>query len=395
MRTPSSLPPKKQRGAAILLAMLIVVLVATAAAGTLWRQAQVMEVEAAERDRAQAVWVLNGLLDWARIIVREDDKPSGSNSNPKRVDYLDEPWSKELKASSLSAFLALDKNDSGGRDTADLAQAFFSGRIEDQNSKFNLPDLLADDLNGFEPHYEAVFNRLCSILSIPEAERDYFKAAYLRAARAMAGKSAADLPAGMAQMLSRAPRSESSTSETVYKPEDALFPVQLEQLPWLGASSNTVDALRPYLVSFLPSSIERPRTRQKININTADAVMLKAAIDGCDDNCAQQIRQMSLSSAIKGFADADALFSQAAFKSLRERNANAPIDGKSQLFKVMGKLQLDKLIVEEIAIIWRPDAGDAMVYQRERSALGQFINEGEDSEALGADDLEALYRREN
>ena len=375
--------------------MLVVVLVATAAAGTLWRQAQVMEVEAAERDRAQAAWVLNGLLDWARIIVREDDRPSGNNSNPRRVDYLDEPWSKELKASSLSAFLSLDKNDSGGRDTQDLSQAFFSGRIEDQNSKFNLPDLLADDLNGFDPAYEPVFNRLCSLLSIPDAERDYFKAAYLRAARAKAGKSSADLPAHIAQMLQNTSAKSTAPSEDIYRPEDALLPMSVDQLVWLGSSSATIDRLRPYLVIFLPTPIDHPRARQKINVNTADATMLKAAIDGCDDNCAQQIRQMSLSSNIKGFGDANHLFAQAAFSALAQRNANAPIDGKSQLFKVMGKLQINRLIVEETAVIWRPSAGDASVYERERAALGQFIDESEDSEALGVDDLAELYRREN
>ena len=383
-------PTRKPRGAAILLAMLVVVLVATAAAGAVWRQAQVMEVEAAERDRAQAVWVLNGLLDWARIIIREDDKPSGNNSNPRRVDYLDEPWAKELKASSLAAFLALDKNDSGGRDTADMANAFFSGKFEDQNSKFNLPDLLADDLNGFDPAYEAVFNRLCALLSVPDAERDYFKAAYLRAARTKAGKTGQD-----GNMPAAPKRPEGQSLDPAYQPGDALFPMTLEQLPWLGADTATVDRLRPYLVSFLPTRIDQPRQRQKININTADAVMLKAAIDGCDDNCAQQIRQMSLSTAIKGFADADQLFAQSAFASLKARNSSAPIDGKSQLFKVMGKLQVNQLIVEEIALIWRPSAGDASVYSRDRSALGSFINEGEDSDALGTDDLAALYKREN
>ncbi|MFI0546338.1 MAG: type II secretion system minor pseudopilin GspK [Brachymonas sp.] len=386
---------QRERGAAILLAMLIVVLVATAAAGTLWRQAQVMAVEAAERDRAQAAWVLNGLLDWARIIVREDDRPSGNNSSPRRVDYLDEPWAKELKASSLAAFLALDKNDSGGRDTQDLNEAFFSGRIEDQNSKFNLPDLLADDLKGFDSHYEAVFNRLCSLLSIPDAERDYFKAAYLRAARAKAGRGSEDLPANIAQMLQRPrPGGDEAAQDEETKSEDALFPMSLEQLAWLGASTATLDRLRPYLVIFLPTRIDQARTRQSININTADAIMLKAAIDGCDDNCAQQIRQMSLSSGIKGFDSATQLFAQTAFKSLAERNASAPISGTSQLFKVMGKLQVNRLMVEEIAVIWRPNPGDATVYTRERAALGNFIDEGADSQALGADDLAALYQRE-
>ena len=39
-----------QRGAAILLAMLILVLITSLAAGSTWRQSQVLEVEAAERE---------------------------------------------------------------------------------------------------------------------------------------------------------------------------------------------------------------------------------------------------------------------------------------------------------------------------------------------------------
>lgn len=63
---------RAQRGAALLLAMLIVVLVVTLTSGMVWQQARAIEVEGAERARAQSAWILHGALDWARLILSED-----------------------------------------------------------------------------------------------------------------------------------------------------------------------------------------------------------------------------------------------------------------------------------------------------------------------------------
>ena len=81
--------PRGQRGAALLLAMLILALVATTAAGMAWHQQRAIEVESAERARAQAAWILNGALDWARLILREDARSGGA-------DHLGEPWAVPL-----------------------------------------------------------------------------------------------------------------------------------------------------------------------------------------------------------------------------------------------------------------------------------------------------------
>jgi len=71
-----------QRGAALLLAMLTVTLVAALAASALWQQWRALEVERAERQRAQAAWILTGALDWARLILREDGRGNQTNGNP-------------------------------------------------------------------------------------------------------------------------------------------------------------------------------------------------------------------------------------------------------------------------------------------------------------------------
>ena len=58
-----------QRGAALISAMLVVTLVATLASVALWQQWKHVEVESAERHRVQSSWLLNGALDWSRLIL--------------------------------------------------------------------------------------------------------------------------------------------------------------------------------------------------------------------------------------------------------------------------------------------------------------------------------------
>ena len=91
-----------QQGAALLMAMLTVALVATLAAAGLWLQWRSIEVEAAERQRAQAHWLLLGALDWARIILREDARTAGESGQ----DHLAEPWAVPLQEARLSTFVS-------------------------------------------------------------------------------------------------------------------------------------------------------------------------------------------------------------------------------------------------------------------------------------------------
>ena len=116
---------KRERGAALLLAMLTVTLVATLSAAALWQQWRSAEVEAAERRRLQAGWILVGALDWARLILREDGR---GNRNSGASDHLGEPWATPLEEARLSSFLAADKNNSA----EELMPAFLSGEMVDE-----------------------------------------------------------------------------------------------------------------------------------------------------------------------------------------------------------------------------------------------------------------------
>ena len=159
--------PHAQRGAALLMAMLTVTLVATFAAAAAWQQWRATEVEAAERTRVQAGWVLVGALDWARLILRQDAMTGGA-------DYLSEPWAVPLEEARLSTFLAAGQGPAGGApsdsDDDNAMNEFLSGRIIDLQSRLNVLNLVAGGTVS-QPAMLA-FGRLFSVLGLPQSELD-------------------------------------------------------------------------------------------------------------------------------------------------------------------------------------------------------------------------------
>ena len=200
-----------------------------------------VEVEGAERTRAQAAWILTGSLDWARLILREDAR-SG------RPTALTEPWATPLAESRLSTFLAADKNNNAEDDGP---EAFLSGAITDAQSRFNLANLLDTTGRISQPDLDAL-ERLCQTvgLSTDIASRI---AGGLRDAQA--GGSAA-----------------------------MLRPRSLAQLTWLGLDATSIAALQPY-ATLLP-------VRTPVNANTAPREVLAAVIKGLDLATAERLVQL-------------------------------------------------------------------------------------------------------
>ena len=145
----------RSRGAALLIAMSLLVLVSTLAAGMVWQQHRAIQVEAAERSRTQSAWILNGALDWARLILREDARSGGPTA-------LSEPWATPLAEARLSTFLAADKdnNAEGGPD------AFLSGVITDMQSRYNLRNMVGADNKIVESEF-LTLQKLCEAANAP------------------------------------------------------------------------------------------------------------------------------------------------------------------------------------------------------------------------------------
>lgn len=305
----------RQAGAALLTAMLTVALVASLAAGALWQQWRSIEVEAAERTRAQSLWVLTGALDWARLILREDGRAGGA-------DYLAEPWAVPLEEARLSTFLAADKNTSADLDDS-ASQAFLSGLITDLQSRLNVTNLVEGEKLS-EPSFKA-FAKLFEILGLPPGELKT-----------------------LAENL-RLALGESSGNDTA-----PLLPQRIEQLVWLGLSPRSVTVLKPY-ITLLP-------VRTPVNLNTANATVLYACIPGLDMAQAQRLMSARENNHFRTLADATAQLGKTA-QPLTEAQHSV----NSRFFEIQGRLRLDQTVVEEHSVVQR-DGLDVKTLWRDRGA---------------------------
>jgi len=310
---------RQQQGAALLLAMLTVTLVATLASAALWQQWRATEVEKAERQRAQAAWILAGALDWTRLILREDARGNQNSGNP---DHLGEPWAMPLEEARLSTFLAADKNNNAADTPDEALQAFLSGEVIDLQSRLNFLNLVKPTGSGAtvsadisQPDLDA-FTRLYQLLDLPQTELDAAAQALLATSRHAANN----------------PQPSHS----------ALIPNTLAQLAWLGIDNASLSALEPH-VTVLPE-------RTPVNLNTASAQVLAASVPG-----------LSL-------ADAQKLVSERArnpFRSLVEVGRVVPAvasqlgaashDVRSRYFEIRGRLRLDDVVIEERSQVVRND----------------------------------------
>lgn len=311
---------KRQSGAALLAAMLTVTLVATFAAAALWQQWRGIEVEAAERTRMQASWVLIGALDWSRLILREDGRAGGP-------DHLAEPWAVPLEEARLSSFLSAEKNIASDS-LEGLPDALLSGRIIDAQSKLNVLNLV--DGGKPAPASVAEFTKLFALLGLPAQEVGLLTASLTRAL-----STGTDPDAG----------SDSNAP---------LMPQHASQLVWFGLSPSTALALEPY-VTVLP-------VRTPINLNTASAEVIYASSPLLDLASAKRLVERRASAPF---------LSPAAANALLAANKGQFIEGEqsvnTQFFEVQGRLRLDHTWVEERSLLQR-DGLNVKTLWRERGA---------------------------
>jgi general secretion pathway protein K len=296
--------------------MLTVALVGTFGATALWQQWRSIEVEGAERARIQSEWILNGALDWARLLLREDARSGGP-------DHLGEPWAVPLEEARLSSFLAAQDNVSTDAGT-DVLDAFLSGQVTDLQSFLNVSNL-ANNGKLSEPDLEK-FDRLFSLLQLPSDELDQLAANLTRASATGPG----DRP---------------------------LMPQRVDQLVWLGLSPQTVAALRPYITVL-------PTPNAPVNINTASAEVIYAAAPALSMPEAQHLVADRDALPFRSLADASRLLGQP--PTLQDGQGLAVA---SSFFEVRARLRLDQLVVEERSVV-RRDGIDVKVVQRERGPAG-------------------------
>ncbi len=314
---------QRQSGAALLTAMIIVALIATLASSMVWQQWRAVQVEAAERSRAQSAWILAGALDWARLILREDAKADAKTGNG---DYLGEPWAVPLAEARLSTFLAADASN-----TDDGPDAFLSGSITDAQARFNLTNLA--NAGNVDPVELAVLQRLCESIGVSAD---------------IATRIANGMRDAMPVPIAAAGGAASSAQAT----NPPLLPRSASQLGWLGVDAEAVRALEPYVV-VLPTSTH-------VNINTASREVIAAVIPGLDLATAERIVQARTRSPVKSAGDLIQLVPGLQTGSLNDTSFG------SSFFEVRGRLRIGDMAIEQRSLVQRLPSFDVVVLQRER-----------------------------
>jgi len=310
----------KQHGAALLLAMVIVALITTVASGMVWLQTRAVQVEAAERARAQAAWILSGALDWARLILKEDGREARQRGQQR--DSLDEPWATPLAEARLSTFLAADKDNN----TDSGPEAFISGAIVDAQSRFNLRGLV-DPAGKHLPLQVAALQRLADLAGAP-------------------GDTAERIADGLA-------RAQGGSADETAPASRPLRPGQLSDLAWLGIDAATLARLEPW-VELLP--LPTP-----VNANTAPREVLLAAIDGIDLGTAERLVLVRQRKPFESLADIEAQLAGVKVEGSR-------IGVSSSWFLVSGRLRLEERVLEERSLLQR-DGDRVTVRRRERHSF--------------------------
>ena len=307
-----------QRGAALLTAMIIVTLVAALAGAMAWRQQRAIQVEAGERARVQGAWMLQGALDWARLILRED---AFSNVSKQNWDHLGEPWAVPLAEARLSTFLAARDGGNGGGGNSDDAgpEAFLSGLIEDAQARYNLRNLVGGP-------------------QVPELEQRT-----LMRICAFAGA-----PNGTADLIIRQLRAALATPRL----EDApLAPATIAQLSWFGVPPEIAAKLEPFL-TLLP--LVTP-----VNLNTAPREVIAALFDDMDLASAERLVQARRSAPLA--STQDALKYLPGNISIADTRASVV----SSFFYVTGRLRLDQHVLVQRSLLQRVGT-NVLVLSRQR-----------------------------
>lgn len=298
-----------QRGVALLGAMLTVTLVASLASAALWLQWRQVEIEIAERARAQNQWLMVGALDWTRLILAEDARSAQS------VDHLGEPWALPVQEARLSTFLSPDRQWRPGD-----PEVFLSGQITDAQSRLNLTSLVQD--GQVSPMGLTAWSRLFQRLGLPASELATLTQRWTQSLAA-----------------SRDTERKSAASQTPGSPA-ALLPQRVDQLTWLGLSASTLAQLQPY-VTVLPSPTP-------VNLNTASALVIEAVVPGLDAGAARTLVEQRNRKPWNSLQDAAEALGPAG-RLLDERQHSV----RSRFFEIRGRLRVAQQEREELALVER------------------------------------------
>ena len=217
-----------------------------------------------------------------------------------------------------------------------------SGQISDAQALLNITNLI-DNGRIHEPTLKA-FAKLFDLLNLPEREL-------------------ALLAENMRFALDTSPENRSA-------PQAALAPQRVEQLVWLGLSKDTLSLLAPY-ITLLP-------VRTPLNVNTASAELLYAAVPGLQLDAARRIVSQRARQHFRSLSEAGQASGEFSSQITEGQHAIA-----TRFFEVRGRLRLNDLIVQERSLVQR-DGLDVRTLWRTRTALAPQLGNDPTATPLGS-----------
>lgn len=137
----------RERGAAVISALIIVAIVAALTTSLFQRQTASTRLVENELARVQARWLLVGGMDWARLMLKEHSRRESTTRG-------DQVWATPILDTRI------ERPD-------DERVAVFSGRIQDEQGKFNLYNLVNRGVPVLEQ--EQILRRILVALKLPDS----------------------------------------------------------------------------------------------------------------------------------------------------------------------------------------------------------------------------------
>lgn len=299
----------RQRGVAIVSALLIVVLATTVVTGLFDRVNVTIRSVENRTALAQTKWLERTAVAWARVVLALDGRVAGG------VDHYGELWAQLVEDT------VLDETVTGGARLGDERnRPRLQGRVLDAQARFNLNNLI-EDADG---RHRKAFERLLESLGQPRS-------------------LAVTLQQRLARTVARTAngRTEPASALPMFRVTDLLV------LP--GFDEAVLDAIDPY-VAFLPGVT-------KVNLNTAEAPVIAAMVDGLDIESARRFT-MTQTRAYASVA--------AAMAALRPgAGANEDLlSVSSNFFLVRGVVRYDRVESRSDALLRRQSGKVEVVWQQ-------------------------------
>ncbi len=281
------------RGSATVTALIVVGVAAVLLTGLMWRQQiQIRTLENA-RDQVQAQWLQRAAIDFARLVLVEDQRNS-------QIDHLGEAWALPLADGRVADFL---KN----ADVPDeIAAVTLQGQLLDAQSQFNLANLWDKGFKTINTPGVLEYGRLLEALGLDK---------------------------NLAQL----------TAQGILQMDMPLYDLEgLLKLP--AYNPEILEQLRPF-VSILP-------ILTTVNVNTASPEVLMAAIPGLSRSAAGAFAQQRAASPLKSADEIVTLLNKMGASQGVSLDASL-VDVRSQFWLARSEIRMGRGIFVSSSLIQR------------------------------------------